>query len=1076
MNTLLGKSMRRKARLQQARPARSLGRDGALLLEQLEERAVPTVIFNSPFGGDTIYWDPGNGAGQPANQVLTGPITNNPTALNDPKVYLIFWGQSWTNTTAQKFADDVQTIFNSPFLSGLKDYGSDGMATFGGYTIDNSTAATLGPVVATQEIQRILPTMSSWAKPQLPASPAGSAFWPGAMASPIYVVVFDNGNSGGNGPDDYTPPGSSTALAINHIWIGDGGNNEDVFTDVFSHEIVERMFSGGGGLAMNAQVNISGEWQNAQVSDNEPDGGRYTYRLDGSVLVQAYWSISYNGFIVQDGTTEDFYLSPDWNTQTSPPSFLGNSTLTINGDQLGSSDNDSVVLDLTPSGGVQATLDGQTVQFNKGAISGVDIITKGGDNTVNIDATAPNVPVSIDMLGGNGTVNINPGGEDLGAIQGNVDVTGGNDSDVLNIFDTSNPSQVTYSVTSSTMTRTGAAPISYASLGQVNLYTGQGNNTCNIESTKQGTALSVYGGDGDETFNVTPTAENLDSLQSNVTIAAGGGGSSTLNVDDNTNSQASTWTLSTKSVQDGLIATNYDTLARSGWSYELDFEAPIVGLDTGTNKVVLDGGTGNNTYNIEKTAQGTAVTVQGGTGNNTFNISPTAQNLSNIQGNVAVGGGGGNVALNIFDDSNANPVTYSVTSSTVTRTGAATISYDSLVPTVSLDGGSARDTYDIESSSASTAVRVNGGSGNNTFNISPTAQNLNNIKGDLTINGGLGNNVMNIFDDNNANPVTYSVTSSTVTRTGAATISYSSINSLTLDGGSGNDTYNINGTASGTKLALTAGKGNNAFNMISAAASSSVSVKGGSGNNTLVGPNVASTWKITGADAGNVGNVSFAGIKNLTGGSGVDVFIFSAGESVAGKINGGGGGNDWLDYAAYTTPVAVNLTAGTATGAGGGIANIRNVRGGQGGNTLTGDAQGNILIGGAGANTITGGTGRSILIGGKGKDTITGKSGGDILIAGYTDYDSGSLANDLALESILAEWQSANSYATRISHIKNGGGLNGSNKLAWNVTVHDNSTANANKLTGGGGTSGQNWFFGNLSHTLTNKTAVEQLN
>src|SRR5262249_10194449 len=136
---------------------------------------------------------------------------------------------------------------------------------------------------------------------------------------------------------------------------------------------------------------------------------------------------------------------------------------------------------------------------------------------------------------------------------------------------------------------------------------------------------------------------------------------------------------------------------------------------------------------------------------------------------------------------------------------------------------------------------------------------------------------------------------------------------------------------------------------------------------------------------------------NLTGGTLEDDFVFSAGKSIAGAIAGGGGGTDWLDYALYSTPVTVNLTTHVATGVGGGITQIRNVRGGQGGTTLTGNSSGNILIGGAGTNNIVGGTGKSILIGGKGKDTVTGNSGSDILIAGYTDYDTSSTANDLAL-------------------------------------------------------------------------------
>jgi hypothetical protein len=952
--------------------------------------------------------------------------------------------------------------------------------------------------------------------------------------------------------------------------------------------------------------------------------------------------------------------------------YLSNGVLTVNGDQLGDNYNDTVILNLTGSGGVQATLNGMTAQFNPGDVTSIDVITKGGDNTVNIEATAAGVPVSLSMLGGTGTVNITPIPEDMYNIQGNVYLTGGSAADVLNIYDAFNESDQTYSVTSSTVTRTGAAPITYNSMGQVNVYGSQGNDTWNIDSTKQGTPVTVYGGAGDETFNVTPSTGNLGNIQSNLRIDAGDAGSSTLNVDDVNNKAASTWTLASKSVQQGLIATNYDTVARSGWGYEIDFEAPIRGLDFGTNTEVIKGGSGNNTYNIEGTAPATTLTVQGGSGNDICNISPTAQNLDNIQGNVAIDGGLGANALRVYDGNNGKAVTYSVTSSTVTRTGAATISYDSLVGSMTLDGGAANDTYDIESTSAHTPVTVSGGAGNDTFNVSPTAKDLGTIQGGLSIAGFGGSNHVNLFDQADAKAVTYSVTSSTVTRTGAAPISYTSVSSLTLDGGkggdiyniestsastpvtvageagndtfnvsptarslgtiqgnltildfggnnnlvlddqanaagttysltsstvtragaapisyssmnslvlnggSGNDTYSVNGTAVGIKMSLDAGKGNDTFDVIGTAPTSSVSVNGGAGTNTLVGPNVASTWKITGANAGTIGNVTFAavqdltggsandtfqfapggsvsgkvvggggtntldysgdggaaatinlaastatrtggfanienlvgstssadkligpnttntwsinannggtvdsfhfsGIENLTGGSGLDVFVFAAGKSVSGKIDGGGGGSDWIDYAAYTTPVAVNLATGTATGVGG-IANIRNVRGGQGGDTLTGDAQGNVLIGGAGTNTIVGGTGRSILIGGKGKDTITGHSGGDILIAGYTDYDPSSLANDLALDSILAEWQSAKSYATRISDIKNGGGLNGSKKLVWGTTVHDNAVSNANKLTGGGGASGQNWFFANVSHTKTNKTAGEQLN
>ena len=473
---------------------------------------------------------------------------------------------------------------------------------------------------------------------------------------------------------------------------------------------------------------------------------------------------------------------------------------------------------------------------------------------------------------------------------------------------------------------------------------GYGNTTYNIESTAPRTTLTVQGGNGNDTFNISPTAQDLNNIQGAVSIQ-GGGGTNALNVFDNNNTTSATYSVTSL------------TVTRTG-------AAPI-SYDNQTQGLTLDGGSANDTYDIESTSAYTPVTVTGGAGNDTFNISPTARDLDNIQGNISVGGGGGTNALNVFDSDNPNAVTYSVTSSTVTRTGAAPISYDSLTQRLTLDGGSANDTYDIESTSAFTPVTVTGGPDNNTFNISPTARDLDSIQGNISVVGGLGTSALNIFDANNPNADTYSVTSSTVTRTGSATISYDSVDSLSLDGGSGDDTFDVNATGG----------------------SSSVSVTGGGGNDTLVGPNTTNTWNITGTNAGNVAGVAFTAIQNLTGGTGMDIFKFSAGQGVTGAINGGGGG-DWLDYASYTTAVSVNLATGNATGVSGGVTNVQNVRGGSGTNTLTGNALGNILIGGTGTNTLTGGSGPSILIGDRGVATIQGGSDDDIVIGGSTSYDS----------------------------------------------------------------------------------------
>ena len=81
----------------------------------------------------------------------------------------------------------------------------------------------------------------------------------------------------------------------------------------------------------------------------------------------------------------------------------------------------------------------------------------------------------------------------------------------------------------------------------------------------------------------------------------------------------------------------------------------------------------------------------------------------------------------------------------------------------------------------------------------------------------------------------------------------------------------------------------------------------------------------------------------------------------------------------------------------------------------------------------------------------------------------------MALESILTEWQSGDSYSTRISTIKSGVGPGSSDTLVWGSTVHDNRKGKANTLTGAGGKKGQNWFFAGKA-TKTNRIRGEQLN
>jgi hypothetical protein len=235
---------------------------------------------------------------------------------------------------------------------------------------------------------------------------------------------------------------------------------------------------------------------------------------------------------------------------------------------------------------------------------------------------------------------------------------------------------------------------------------------------------------------------------------------------------------------------------------------------------------------------------------------------------------------------------------------------------------------------------------------------------------------------------------------------------------------------------------------------------------TILGPSGKAMWSITGNDSGTVGNYTFAGFANLSGGStsttGSSVFQFGAGGSLNGTITGGLGTNT-LDYSRYAGGVYVNLQTLTATGTEG-VAGIQNVTGSAGG--------GDILVGDGGNNTLTELAGNNIVIGGGGGDTLTAGSGSDILIAGTTAYDQ----NVAALDALLAAWDnSALSYSARVAQLLTGVSYKGGTGLELaalvpGLTVTQPAGSPASTLRGG---SGLDWFFAAVTDVIKNQKTGE---
>jgi uncharacterized protein (TIGR03118 family) len=140
------------------------------------------------------------------------------------------------------------------------------------------------------------------------------------------------------------------------------------------------------------------------------------------------------------------------------------------------------------------------------------------------------------------------------------------------------------------------------------------------------------------------------------------------------------------------------------------------------------------------------------------------------------------------------------------------------------------------------------------------------------------------------------------------------------------------------------------------------------------------------------------------------------------------------------------------------------LNGGAGNDTLSGGGGNNILLGGPGDDDLQGAVNRDILIGGEGSDRLRGGDDDDLLIAGTTAYDN----NIAALLQILAEWTSANPYATRVANLR--GGVGGLPKLD-STTVFDDGVIDTLR-----GNKGLDWFFAGPNDRLPDRQPTEETN
>ena len=391
-------------------------------------------------------------------------------------------------------------------------------------------------------------------------------------------------------------------------------------------------------------------------------------------------------------------------------------------------------------------------------------------------------------------------------------------------------------------------------------------------------------------------------------------------------------------------------------------------MDGNAGADTLNGGTGNDIYVIDSTADKVTEAAASGTDTIRSYVSYTlGANLEKLTllGTSAIDGTGNNLNNLLIGNAADNLLSGEAGNDT-------------------LKGGAGNDTYIIDSTGDK--IIESGNAGTDTVLSSVTYTLGNNLE-NLTLTGtsninGTGNALNNFIVGNAANN--------------------------TLNGGGGNDT-------------LDGGGGNNYLD----GGSDNDTLNGGVGNDTLVGGSgndfLVSGFSFSASDTGNA--TFFSGNNKLDGGSGDDTLNGGVGSDIL----YGGKGNDNLaagirsvaGFDSYylsgiDSPLAVSkqlarnfrlspLYGGSGVGIGisakssasGSISGNNYLDGGDGDDTLNGGVGNDTLIGGSGNDSLMAGIGKAIdresldfvvgknnLDGGDGNDTLTGGLGNDTLMGG----------------------------------------------------------------------------------------------
>ena len=322
--------------------------------------------------------------------------------------------------------------------------------------------------------------------------------------------------------------------------------------------------------------------------------------------------------------------------------------------------------------------------------------------------------------------------------------------------------------------------------------------------------ITILGGTGNDNIVIGQTGGgDLDDLSQNVTVD-GGGGTNTLVVNDVAASVGRNYALTASSLQWGGAASiqfsninNFTLNASNGASNTEAITNTVAGTTT------INGGTRGDAMTV--LATGGVLQLNGTGGTNSFTIGEdNIGDLNNFAAEINVDGGvggmanelvindpfavGGSAGRNYIDNG---------TSLTWGAPGGQFIGF-AHIKDFTLNASNYGNNTEAILNTRPDITTINGGDLNNAFfvgssSVANATGTLVGVVGTLNIDGGGGANTLTINDQRNTKAQTYTVTGTQVTflsgRGAIATVAYSNVNQLTLNGGSGGNIVRVQSTS-----------------------------------------------------------------------------------------------------------------------------------------------------------------------------------------------------------------------------------------------------------------------------------------